>query len=40
MSRKERPSRKSNKFATIGIIILLILIAIAVGLFRTLRWFD
>jgi len=42
MSRKEkkRPARKSNRFVTIGIAIVLILIALAVGLSRTLKWFD
>jgi len=42
MNKKEKgsPTKKSSKFITIGIAILLILIALAVGLSRTLRVFH
>jgi flagellar basal body-associated protein FliL len=38
--RKKEPTTKSNKLLTIGIVILIILIALAVGLSRTLRIFH
>ncbi len=38
--KKEKATTKSNKLITIGIAILLILIALAVGLSRTLRVFH
>jgi len=37
---KDRPTKTNSEFATIGIVILLIVIAIAVGLSRTVRWFP